>query len=123
MGAVVATGISAQTALRGEEKPAAFDTTRVLYRVCAVPAENPNYVAANLACSAFIEATVQYHYEVSRRKGLKPLFCYPEGTTVDQAKQTFVSWAATHGDDQKLMDELPVVGLVRSLAERYPCKA
>jgi len=37
-------------------------------------------------------------------------------------RAAFVAWAQKHLADKKLMNEMPVVGLVRALAERYPCK-
>jgi hypothetical protein len=38
------------------------------------------------------------------------------------SKSTLIERADTNAGNQKLMAEIPVVGLVRSLAARYPCK-
>jgi hypothetical protein len=121
LGAAAALALFAQTAAAVKDTDFTFDTTRDLYRVCATGLEDPNYVTATLACRAFIEATVQYHDEVTDRKKLKRLICYPKGTTIEQGKAAFLSWAREHSGDDKLMDEVPVVGLVRALAARYPC--
>jgi len=99
-----------------------FDTTTDLYNVCAVTQTAAEYPLANQACRAFIEGAVQYHDEISNRKNLKRLICYPATATIDDGKAAFLAWAQTHSGDSKLMGEQPVVGLVRSLAAKYPCK-
>ena len=97
-----------------------YDTTADLLAVCGATGEGSE--AAILACRGFIEATVQYHDAVSDRKKMKRLVCPPATTTVGDARDVFVAWGATNAGDTTLMNELPVVGLVRALAEKYPCK-
>ncbi|KAA6186766.1 hypothetical protein F2Q65_04740 [Thiohalocapsa marina] len=96
----------------------AFDTTEDLYAVCSADAASP----AQLACTGFIEATVQYHDGVSDRKNLQRLICYPKGTSIEDGRKAFLRWSLTHKDDATLMAEQPVVGLVRALASAYPCR-
>ena len=98
-----------------------FNSTGDLYQVCSVAPEAPEYLAASFACRGFIEGAVQYHDAVTDRKHLKRLICYPQGATVAEGRQIFVAWVEKHAGDQKLMAEMPVVGLVRALAARYPC--
>lgn len=98
-----------------------FETTEDLLQVCSVASSDAEAVPAALACRAFIEATVQYHDAVSDRRNLKRLICYPKGATVSDGRQIFVEWARRHSQDTDLMGEMPVVGLVRALAARYPC--
>jgi len=98
-----------------------FDTTEDLYAVCSTAPGTPEYVPASLACRAFIEATVQYHDEVSDRKHAKRLICYPGTATIEDGRRAFVAWGAAHAGDKKLMGEQPVIGLVRALAAKYPC--
>lgn len=100
-----------------------FDTTEDLYRVCSTAAESPEYVPATFACRAFIEATVQYHDAVSDRKTMKRLICYPKTATVADGRSAFLAWAEANKGDKTLMAEQPVVGLVRALAAKYPCKS
>jgi hypothetical protein len=95
----------------------AFETTEDLVAVCSAPADS----AAQLACTGFIEATVQYHDAVSDRKNLKRLICYPTGTSIEDGRVAFLNWATANKDDAERMGEMPVVGLVRALAEAYPC--
>jgi hypothetical protein len=99
-----------------------FDTTADLYRVCATPSDAPEYTVASFSCRAFIEATVQYHDSVSGKRQMKPLVCYPSGTNIADGRSTFVSWAEANQNNQRLMGELPVVGVVRALAAKYPCR-
>lgn len=113
--------LAGQGANAAAEASFRFDTTANLYEVCALSEDSPGFVVANQACRAFIEATVQYHDEVSARRKLKRLVCYPKGTTIEDGKQAFIDWADLKSDDAKLMAEQPVVGLVRALAAKYPC--
>ena len=99
-----------------------FDTTGDLYRVCATPGDAAEYALASFSCRAFIEATVQYHDAVSDQKRLKRLICYPKTATIADGRSAFISWAKANQNDQQLMNELPVVGLVRALAAQYPCR-
>lgn len=98
-----------------------FENTEDLYAVCSVPAESPESVPAGFACRAFIEATVQYHDAVSDREAMERMICYPKTATVGDGQAVFVAWAESNADDQTLMGETPVVGVVRALAEEYPC--
>jgi hypothetical protein len=101
-----------------EDEDLGFETTDDLVAVCSAPAASP----AQFACTAFIEAAVQYHDAVSDRQNLKPLICYSSGTTIEDGRKAFLSWAAANKGDADLMGEMPVVGLVRALAEAYPCR-
>ncbi len=112
----------AQPAAAVQDSNFRFDTTTDLYDVCSVAETAAEYPLANQACRAFIEAAVQYHDEISNRKNLKRLICYPATATIDDGKAAFLAWSQTHSGDSKLMGEQPVVGLVRSLAAKYPCK-
>ncbi len=105
-----------------DDKNIAFDTTEDLYRVCAAEASDPSYTTAQVACTAFIKATVEYHDLVSNQKQVKRLICYPKGTTIADGRTAFLAWAQKNAGDAKRMAEMPVVGLVRALAKAYPCK-
>jgi hypothetical protein len=113
---------TAQPAFATEDADFAFDTTEDLYTICSTSETDPNYAPAQLACTAFIEATVQYHDAVSDRKHMKRLVCYPEGTSIADGRTAFLAWAKQNAGNAERMGELPVVGLVRALAAAYPCK-
>lgn len=112
----------AQPAVAVQDSDLRFDTTAQLAAVCSVSADAAEYPVANQACRAFIEATMQYHDEVTGRKHLKRLVCYPKTATIADGKAAFLAWSKAKAGDKKLMAEQPVVGLVRSLAAKYPCK-
>lgn len=99
-----------------------FDTTEDLFQVCSVEPGAPEYIPASFACRSFIEGAVQYHDAVADRKNLKRLICYPQGATIADGRAAFVAWAKEHVSDKGLMNEVPVVGLVRALAKKYPCR-
>jgi hypothetical protein len=59
---------------------------------------------------------------VSDRKKLKRLICYPDSLTIEDGRTAFLAWGEANAGNAERMNELPVVGLVRALAEKYPCK-
>jgi hypothetical protein len=108
--------------LAAQDEDFNFDTTEDLYQVCSTTSEDPENIPATFACRAFIEATMQYHDAVSDRKKMKRLVCYPSATTIADGRRTFVAWAEANSGNKTLMGEPPVVGVVRALAAKYPCK-
>jgi hypothetical protein len=120
-GAAIVVTLCAQPASAVQDEDINFDTTEDLYQVCAVAAGDAAYIPASFACRGFIEGAVQYHDEVTDRKNLKRLICYPKGATIADGRKAFIAWAKKHANDKKLMEEVPVVGLVRALADKYPC--
>ena len=96
-------------------------STEDLYQVCSVVADAPNFVPATYECQGFIRGAVGYHDAVTDSKNLKRLICYPETATVEDGRQAFVAWARANDGNQELMQEKPVIGLVRALAAKYPC--
>jgi hypothetical protein len=121
IGLTVAIAFCGQAAFGVEDEDMGFDTTEDLYQVCVVEPGAAEYVPSSFACRGFIEATVQYHDAVSDRKNLRRLICYPENATIADGRATFVAWAKQNAGNQTLMNELPVIGLVRALADKYPC--
>lgn len=110
------------TASALDDNTFSYKTTKDLIEVCSAGVDAEHQTAAALACRAFIAATVQYHDEVSGRKKMKRLICYPTGATITHARDTFLAWGKKNADNAARMNEVPVIGLVRSLAAAYPCK-
>ncbi len=108
--------------LAAQDEDFNFDTTEDLYQVCSTTPEDPENIPATFACRAFIEAAMQYHDAVSDRKKMKRLVCYPSTATIADGRQAFLAWAEANSGNKSLMGEVPVVGLVRALAAKYPCK-
>ncbi len=120
-GVVFATVLCQQTAIAQAEGAEVYDV-RDLYNTCATAPDSPEYTTASYACLAFIGGAVQYHDAVSDRKHLKRLICYPKDATVIDGRAAFVAWGQKNLANKERMDEIAVVGLVRALAERYPCR-
>jgi hypothetical protein len=119
--ATLAAVLGSRSAIAVQDEDLDFDTTEDLYQLCSVQPGAAEYVPASFACRAFIEGAVQYHDAVSDRKNLKRLICYPKTATVADGRSAFVAWAKRNAGNGSLMDEVPVIGLVRALAEKYPC--
>jgi Ssp1 endopeptidase immunity protein Rap1a len=97
-------------------------TTQDLYKVCATPSNDPLRQESLDFCEGYLLGVVSYHDAIVTRENLKRLICYPASATRDQGIQAFVDWAAAHQNDQKFMGDPPVVGAVRGLASKWPCK-
>jgi Ssp1 endopeptidase immunity protein Rap1a len=97
-------------------------TTEDLYKVCSVAPDDPLRREALDFCEGFLLGVVSYHDAVTDRENLKRLICYPQTATRDQGIQAFVDWAAAHQQNQKFMNDPPVLGAVRGLAAKWPCK-
>ena len=98
-----------------------LETTKDLYEICSAPTDHADYAPAVYSCRAFLEATVQYHDAVSDGKTLKRLICYPATATLEDARVAFVAWAKSNARDKALTKEMPVMGIVRALEDKYPC--
>jgi hypothetical protein len=97
-------------------------TTENLYDLCSVARDHPDYAPAIYACRSFLEATVQYHDAVSDGERFKRLICYPATATLEDARRAFLAWAEANAGNAKRMGELPVIGAVRALEDKYPCR-
>jgi hypothetical protein len=97
-------------------------TTEDLYSVCSTANSDALRPEAINFCEGFLLGVVEYHDAIVDRKHLKPFICYPPTATRDQGIQAFVDWAAAHQGDRKFMNDPPVVGAVRGLAAKWPCK-
>jgi hypothetical protein len=104
-----------------DESDFALNSTEDLYQLCSTTSENENFIPSVYACRGFLEGAVQYHDAVSDRKNLKRLICYPSDATLADGRQAFITWAKANQGNTELMGEMPVIGLVRALADKYPC--
>lgn len=105
-----------------DEADFSLRTTENLYDLCSVTSDHPDYAPAIYACRSFLEATVQYHDAVSDGKTLKRLICYPSNANLEDARRAFLAWAEANAGNRKVMAEMPVIGAVRALEDKYPCK-
>jgi hypothetical protein len=97
-------------------------TTEDLYVVCSTANSDPLRAEAINFCEGYLLGVVGYHDAITDREHLKPFICYPPTATRDEGIQAFIDWAARHQRDRKFMNDPPVVGAVRGLAAKWPCK-
>ena len=97
-------------------------TTRDLLDICTTPESDALHKEALHYCVGFLTGVVGYHNVLTDHKDMKRLTCYPAGTTREDGVRVFVAWARARQGDGKIMDESPIVGLMRSLNAQWPCK-
>jgi len=97
-------------------------TTRDLLDVCTTPESDAVHKEAIHYCVGFLAGAVGYHNALSEHKDMKRITCYPEGTTREDGVRVFIAWAQARKNDSTLMNESPIVGLMRSLNAQWPCK-
>lgn len=120
--AAVSTGLWSTLAQATDAANFTLKTTQDLYVVCSTPNSDPLRSVAINFCEGFLLGALSYHDAIVDREHLKRLICYPQDVTRDQGIQAFVDWAASHQQDRKFMNDPPVVGAVRGLAAKWPCK-
>jgi Rap1a immunity proteins len=120
--AAVSTGLWSTLAQATDATNFTLTTTQDLYVVCSTPNSDPLRSEAINFCEGYLLGVVGYHNAIVDRKHLKRLICYPQDATRDQGIQAFVDWSASHQQDRKFMNDPPVVGAVRGLAAKWPCK-
>jgi hypothetical protein len=120
--AMLAAAFFSTSALAVDDGDFNYRSTEDLYQICSAPEDPASASPAAFACRAFIAATVQYHDAVSDRKRLKRLVCYPKSATIADGRKAFLAWGARNAGNAERMNEVPVMGLMRALAEAYPCK-
>ena len=122
IGGVLFATLLSQSAIAVQGADTDVYDVRELYTTCSVAPDSAKYTAASSGCLGFIGGAVQYHDAVSDRKHLKRLICYPKGATVTDGRAVFVAWGQKNLANEERMNEIAVVGLVRALAEKYPCR-
>jgi hypothetical protein len=99
-----------------------LNTTQDLYLVCSTAVNDPLRPVAINFCEGFLLGVVTYQDAIADANPRKRLICYPQGVTRDQGIQAFVSWAASHQQDRKFMADSALMGALRGLASKWPCK-
>ena len=102
------------------EKDFYVKTTRQLLSLCAVSPDDRFAEQAVYFCHGYFHGAADYHDSVVGGD-LKRIICDPEGTTLDDAVAVFVSWGNNNLANQAKMNEPALLGVIRSLAEKWPC--
>ena len=121
LGAAFLAGSITQATGAVEEADFKLKTTMDLYGICSVDSASPNFIPAIYACRGYIGGAVHYHDAVTDKDGLKRLICYGDTATLEEGRNAFLQWVNANKTNGKYMNEAPVVGLVRALADKYPC--
>ena len=82
-----------------------LNTTEDLYLLCSTANNDPLRTAAINCCEGFLLGVVTFQNAIADANPNKRLICYPQGVTRDQGIQAFVSWAASHQQDQRFMTD------------------
>ena len=121
---IAALGATALWFGQAKAEPSFFiATTEDLYALCTTPRDDPQRQEAINYCVAYLDGVVDYHDAVSAHEDLKPLICYPDRSTLEQGVLVFIRWAEERQNDTMVMDEIPVIGVVRALASEWPCES
>ena len=121
---IAALGVTALWFGQAKTEPSFFiATTEDLYELCTTARDDPQRPAAIHYCIAYLDGVVDYHDAVSAHENLKPLICYPDRSTLEQGVLVFIRWAEERQGDEMIMDEIPVIGVVRALANEWPCES
>ena len=107
---VVEPGLRVRPLLRGDTDPASGPGAEP-------PAET---VEAEVACFSYFAGASHFHRAMVGPQ-VVPLFCPPETATRADAIDVFVAWARANENDEALMGELPVEGVMRAIIAEYPC--
>ena len=97
-----------------------LETTRDLYDVCSARVSQPLGVEAEVACFSYFAGASHFHRAMVGPQ-VVPLFCPPETAMRADAINVFVAWARANENDEALMGELPVEGVMRAIIAEYPC--
>lgn len=97
-------------------------TTEDLYTVCSTANSDPLRVQAINFCEGYLLGVVSYDDAIADGKHLHRLVCYPSTATRNEGIQAFIDWAVSHQQDQELMNAPPVLGAIRGLASKWPCR-
>lgn len=109
-------------AMAAEVEDFKLKTTKDLFDLCSTQESDPKYVAAIHACHGYIAGAVHYHDALADGKKFKRLICYPPTAVMADAIMAYLKWCKDNLNDEKLMAEFPVIGVVRALGNKYPCK-
>ncbi len=113
---------SGSAAAEGEKRSFWLTNTVDLLDLCTTPQDDPQYVEAINYCMAYMDGAVDYHDAITDHEELKRLICYPETATLEQGVLVFIDWAEANKGDEKKMNEPTIIGVVRALADKWPCQ-
>jgi len=118
--ALAAVVASTQT-LAGAPQAHQVTTTGDLIELCSVSVDDPLYGAAMGFCLGYIDAALDYHAALTSGPKYNPLTCPANTVSREEVVTVVVEWSRRHAQHQNT--EAPVTGVMRAVAERWPCSA
>lgn len=109
------------SASAAEENIFAVTTTQDLLNICTLPTEDPLHGEAMNYCLGYLDGAMDYHDVLAAHEDMKPLVCYPDTATLELGVVVFIAWAEEQEASTDYLDTPPVVGIIRSLASKWPC--
>lgn len=122
LGALALLGLASGQAVAADRSFWVADT-QDLFELCTMPRDDPQRDEAIHYCLAYLDGVVDYHDAMSAHEEMKPLICYPETATLEQGVLFFIRWVEEQNGAEELMAEAPVIGVVRALADAWPCES
>jgi hypothetical protein len=116
--AIAALAASTQT-LAGALQDHQVTTTEDLIELCSVSADDPLYNAAMGFCLGYIDAALDYHSALTAGPKHAAITCPDSTVSREEVVVVVVEWSKR--DAQHLKGELPVTGVMRAVAEKWPC--
>jgi hypothetical protein len=94
-------------------------TTEELVKLCSVSADDPSYPAAMGFCLGYIDAALDYHAALAAGPKSAAIACLDTTVTREQVVVVVMEWSKRNA--QQLQGEAPVTGVMRAVAEKWPC--
>lgn len=121
---VLAAGLALgqSAAMAADDRAFLVNSTRDLHNLCTVPDDAAMRTEAINYCMAYIDGAIDYHDVLTKGDNdMKRIVCYPDTATLELGVITFIKWGETKQNDDKLMEEQPVLGVLRALSTEWPC--
>ncbi len=116
---LIAFGAAAHAERASEAEDFAAETVQGLYDICMLDPDHPLADRAVGFCLGYVAGAAHYHHAISDGPDIEPLICPEEKISRLEIAKTFVLWAEKN---PQYADTLPVEGVVRAAAERWPCE-
>jgi hypothetical protein len=117
----LALAISASQAVALDEEAFKVVTTHDLVELCDTKAGERYHEFARGFCLGYLDAAWDYHEALTEGPKFDAIACPEAAVTRDDALQVFLAWAKANPGE--LDKETPVHGVMRAIADRWPCPA
>jgi hypothetical protein len=110
---------AATQALAGAPQDYQVKTTEDLIELCSVSADDPLYPAAMGFCLGYIDAALDYHAALTAGPKFAAITCPDSTVSREEVAVVVVEWSRRNA--QLINTEAPVTGVMRAVAQKWPC--